>query len=272
MILAAAAGGWWLLRDRAGEPPAVTEPDPASVPVEEEPGGEGQSRYPVPGDGDPNQAIGTDDGPRAADAPAPAPLPPLDQSDPSVVAALRSLFGTRAVDDWLIERRIVERLVATINSLDGPAIPLRFWPVRHIEGVPTVVRDGEVLRWSEDNTRRYRVPVAILVTVDPAALAQAYFRRYPLFQQAYDALGYGDAYFNDRLVEVIDHLLGAPEVEPGFRVKQPKVLYQFADPELESESWGRKVLMRMGPRNAQRVKDWLRRLRRELVAGAAGAP
>ena len=37
-----------------------------------------------------------------------------------------------------------------------------------------------------------------------------YKQYYPLFQQAYVDLGYPEGYFNDRLVEVIDHLLATP--------------------------------------------------------------
>jgi Protein of unknown function (DUF3014) len=46
---------------------------------------------------------------------------------------------------------------------------------------------------------------------------------------------------------------------------QPKVLYQFADPELESRSAGQKILMRMGPVNESRVKAKLRDIRKALT-------
>ncbi len=197
----------------------------------------------------------------------PEPLPPLGESDGFMRSALGRIFSAGVLDDWLKDERIVERVVVTINSLDGPAIPLRFWPIRHIEGLPEVEKQGDGLRWSEDNVERYRPLVAILQSAEPRAVARVYFRNYPLFQEAYDSLGLEDAYFNDRLVEVVDHLLGAPGLEPGFAVRQPKVLYEYADPELESQSWGRKVLMRMGPDNAAAVKAWLRELRAELAAG-----
>jgi type II secretory pathway component PulM len=47
---------------------------------------------------------------------------------------------------------------------------------------------------------------------------------------------------------------------------QPKVLYVFADPALESRSAGQKILMRMGPVNEARVKTKLRDVRRALTA------
>ena len=48
-------------------------------------------------------------------------------------------------------------------------------------------------------------------------LASIYVRYYPLFQEAYEELGYPGRYFNDRVIEIIDHLLQTPDiVEPIF--------------------------------------------------------
>ena len=46
---------------------------------------------------------------------------------------------------------------------------------------------------------------------DTKQVARIYFHFYPLFQQAYENLGYPQKYFNDRLIEVIDDMLKAPE-------------------------------------------------------------
>ena len=96
---------------------------------------------------------------------------------------------------------------------------------------------------------------------DTQKLVQTYVRLYPLFQKSYEELGYPKGYFNDRLVEVIDHLLATPDVPAPIALVQPKVLYEFADPALESRSAGQKMLMRMGPVNESRVKAKLRDIR-----------
>jgi len=98
-------------------------------------------------------------------------------------------------------------------------------------------------------------------------MVAVYRRFYPLFQQAYVELGYPKGYFNDRLVEVVDHLLAAPEIDGSIALVQPRVLYQFADPELEARSAGHKILLRMGPENAAQVKAKLRAIRSELTRG-----
>jgi hypothetical protein len=46
------------------------------------------------------------------------------------------------------------------------------------------------------------------------------------------------------------------------------VLYEFADPDLETRSAGQKIMLRMGPENAARVKAKLWQLRREILAAS----
>jgi hypothetical protein len=92
-----------------------------------------------------------------------------------------------------------------------------------------------------------------------------YERLYPLFQQAYEDLGYPGKYFNDRLVETIDDMLQAPEVAAPIQLVQPKVFWEYADASLESRSAGQKLLIRMGPANARLIKAKLRDFRAEIV-------
>jgi hypothetical protein len=105
-------------------------------------------------------------------------------------------------------------------------------------------------------------------------------RLYPLFQQAYEDLGYPKRYFNDRLVEVIDQLLATPEVAGELKVhlpaingpvqpERPWVLNEFDDPALQSLSAGQKILLRMGPVNERRMKTKLSEIRRLVTAGTA---
>ena len=104
--------------------------------------------------------------------------------------------------------------------------------------------------------------------VEAKRLVAAYVRMYPLFQAAYQELGYPHGYFNDRLVQAIDDLLATPDA-PAPRLAQPKVLYEFADAALEERSAGQKIMLRMGSANAARVKDKLRAIRRELTGQMA---
>jgi hypothetical protein len=79
-------------------------------------------------------------------------------------------------------------------------------------------------------------------------------------------LGYPSGYFNDRLIAAIDTLLATPEIPGPIKLAQPKVLYEFADPDLETLPAGQKAMLRMGSENAAKAKAKLREVRGELVA------
>jgi hypothetical protein len=227
-------------------------------------------RYPVP---DPAPAPAPDADADEPAAPPPEPLPALADSDPPVRASLEELFGVRPVESFLVPRRIIQRLVVTINSLDGAAVPLRLRPTRHVEGVPAVdAVDEDNFIWDPANSVRYQPAVTVLQAADADHITSVYFRYYPLFQEAYAELGYEDRYFNDRLIEIIDHLLVAPRVEGPIHLKRPKVLYEFADRRLESLSWGQKMLIRMGPDQSDAVKAKLREIRTAIVARTQATP
>jgi type IV pilus biogenesis protein CpaD/CtpE len=70
------------------------------------------------------------------------------------------------------------------------------------------------------------------------------------------------------LIEVIDHLLAAPEPSEPVKLVQPHILYLFADPAMEAASAGHKIMMRMGSANEAKVKAKLRQIRRELIAAS----
>ena len=117
---------------------------------------------------------------------------------------------------------------------------------------------------SPKNAERYVPYVKVLNAANTQQLVQLYIRLYPLLQQAYEDLGYPDKYFNDRLIEVIDHLLDAPDVAGSVKLVQPKVVYKFADPELETRSIGQRIMIRIGSQNEAVLKAKLRDIKREL--------
>jgi hypothetical protein len=108
--------------------------------------------------------------------------------------------------------------------------------------------------------------VSILDKVDMQRLVAVYLHFYPLFQKAYQDLGYPNGYFNDRLVQVIDGLLDTPQVSGPIQLSRPNVMYVFADPALEARPAGQKILIRMGPENASAVKSKLLELRAAITS------
>jgi hypothetical protein len=247
VVLAGAVAGYFYWRQN-GKPPVA----PSAIALSPVPAPEAQIRHPI---GSPAAAT---------------PLPALDRSDPTLLEALRDQLGAKALA-LLADDRIIHRIVATVDALPRRQLPVAARPVKPVPGAFVVAGKGDDLAIAAANAARY-APYALLArSVDAPALVGLYRRFYPLFQQAYRELGYPRGYFNDRLVEAIDDLLAAPELDGPVALVQPKVLYQFADPDLESRSAGQKIMVRMGGDNEAMVKAKLRELRQALTGGGSAA-
>jgi len=196
------------------------------------------------------------------------PLPALEDSDASAWAALSALVEGGDLATWLVPEFLVQRLVTTIDHLPRRDIPRQAYVARPVAGTLAVAESGGGRYLDASNYARYDAAVKTFETLDSRRLVSAYVRFYPLFQQAWREVGPPDRAFNDRLVEVIDHLLAAPEL-PGPLALVPvegKPRWEFADPRLEQASIGHKALWRLGPDHAVRVKAKLAELRALLAA------
>lgn len=196
--------------------------------------------------------------------------------------ALAGLLGTKAAATFLQVDDFPRRFAATVDSLAREHSPATAWPVLPTPGRFLVEERPEGTVIAPENAARYTPLVLLAGTIDVPASVRLYRRMYPLLQQAYRSLGFGDRYLNDRVVDVIDVLLATPEAPEAPRVEllpvrgpvpslQPWVRYQFVDPELEALAAGQKVLVRIGPVNQRRLKSKLAELRKELTAPVAGA-
>lgn len=195
------------------------------------------------------------------------PLPALAESDAPLAEAIAGLVGMEALGRFVQPEALVRNFVATIDALPRETVAQRVNPLKAVPGLPVTSGREKTLQLAPANAARYAPAVRMVEALDAARVSAIYRRFYPLFQQAYEELGYPGRYFNDRLVEVIDHLLEAPEPAGPILLVQPKVLYEFADPELEALSAGQKAMLRVGAENERRLKAKLRELRRELTSG-----
>jgi len=198
-------------------------------------------------------------------AAAPAePLPALGESDATIGAALAQLFGAGVFQQLFVPEALVRHIVVTVDNLPRHQVAARMLPFKSVPGTLHTAGDPAAPMLAADNAARYTPYVRALEAVDSKKLAALYTHYYPLFQQSYVEQGYPTRYFNDRLFEVIDHLLATPDIKGPIALAQPKVLYEYSDPELEQLSAGQKAMLRMGPDNEARVKAKLREIRKAL--------
>lgn len=193
------------------------------------------------------------------------PLPSLQESDEPIREEFSLLFDQQIFGDLFIFKKFIHRFVVTVDNLTQAKLPQKYRlynPLQDKFLTNKIYEDSDFI--DPNNYQRYRLYVQFTETLDMEKIAPIYIHYYPLFQQAYEDLGYPGRYFNDRLIEVIDHLLQAPEPATPIKLVRPSVYYKFADPELESLSAGQKLLIRIGNDNSNKVKNKLRQLRRTL--------
>ena len=247
VVLAGAGAGYYFWQQSHAPAP---QPAPVAAPlVASAPPAETEKHYPAP---------------MVPEAPA-QPLPELDASDQHLQDALATLIGVEPLNKYLVPQEIVRRIVVTVDNLPRKSVAVRLSPVKPVGGEFRTTGKDTSLAIDADNAARYAPYVRIAALVNAKKLVATYGHLYPLFQKAYEDLGYPKGYFNDRLVVVIDHLLAAPDANGPIKLVTPHVQHQFADPELEARSAGQKILLRMGNENAAVIKAKLREIRRELT-------
>ena len=188
---------WETMRER---PPPVELPVP---PASDAP------RYPVPAT--PQEPV--------------IPLPRLDESDEAIQGSLEELFRQESVWEILKPENIIRNVVVTVDNLPREKLGMQRRLVKPAMDAFRTSGTEAAITMSPDNYARYQPFVELARVADAKQVTGLYFRFYPLFQQAYDDLRDAPRNFNDRLVEVIDHLLATPEVQGPIRLMQPKVFY-----------------------------------------------
>ncbi len=203
-------------------------------------------------------------------APA-ATLPALAASDAPFKEALLALPGTQGLDSLLRPENMIRHLVATVDNLPRHKLAVELRPLEPTAGSLQVSGGDLQANLDEHNGTRYAPVMAILGTLDMHALNDLYRHYYPLFQRAYEDLGYPQKSFNDRLLAVIDHLLETPHPARPLALVRPKVFWEFADPALEARSAGQKLMLRLGSANQAVAESKLRELR-ALIATRGATP
>ena len=197
-------------------------------------------------------------------SPSLPPLPALADSDSFMINALAGLVGNKSLMKVFHTEKIIKRIVATIDNLPDMRAPMKVMPVERAPGKFITAGEESDLTISASNAARYTPYVKIAEAINAKKLAELYVRLYPLFQEAYEKLGYPKKYFNDRLIVTLDDLLAAPDIKEPVKLVQPNVFFLYADPDLEERSIGQRIIMRIGSKNEAIIKTKLGEINKEL--------
>ncbi|WGL18418.1 DUF3014 domain-containing protein [Microbulbifer bruguierae] len=260
LVVAAVIFGiyWFALREapKPEIPAPVTEPAPETVPsVDIEQPAEAE----IPPAPEP-----------APPAEPPRQLPALDDSDKEARADIASLSSGQELAEWVEPQEVVRKWVAAVNTATKGDLMHKNRPFPNLKGGIIVKEleirpDGaKVYVLSQENYQRYDKPVRLLAMVDTDKAVGLYQFWYPRLKQAYGELGLKNKNFHAAVLAAIDQVLAAPDIEGPIKLVRPTVYYKFEDPQLEKMPGLHKLMIRIGPDNAARVKEKLRELKASL--------
>lgn len=274
VVIAVAAAVAWYTKDDWLTQETVPVPTPPAIPA----------TPPEPETVAPEQAVPAAPLRELTPQTEPGPQHPV----PEQAGDVQPVADAASLDRWAVEwlgkpalkflmlPGLAHHVVATIDNLPRSHAAPRLWPLSPVGGKILLEEGAEGQQIAPANSARYDAVVDFVTGIAPAQAASWYRQAYPVLQTTYEELGYPGKYFNDRLVEVIDHLLLTPEpagplavtlvqVQGQIAPQQPWLRYEYADPQLQSLSAGQKILLRLGAEHRQRLKTYLQDVRAQVA-------
>ena len=198
----------------------------------------------------------------------PADLPPLDELDPTIRTLVGALSSHPQLANLLATDDLVRRFVVSLDRVGRGNSPAAQISVLRPEGAFSVEDPNGESRIRPESFARYDTAVAMVLSLDPDALARIYGQLRPRLNDAYAELGVPDEDFDAVVERAFAHLLSvSPSLARGTVVPVKGTTYGWADSRTENLSPAQKHLLRLGPDHAAAVQAHLRE-----VAQALGIP
>ncbi len=192
----------------------------------------------------------------------PLVLPPLNESDAFVEEALTQFALPPA---WLDRDDLLRRLAVVVDNAAQGEYPRRQLGFLAPAGKFRIAEKAEGIFADPQNFQRFDTYLDVLEGIDAGKLAVLLGQFEPLVTEALAELG-NRKDSERQLLSAIDQILALPYVPASVELVQPKVFYEYADPRLEALSPLQKQVLRFGPANVERLKQYLRLLASELSA------
>ena len=191
----------------------------------------------------------------AVETPPEDDLPALNASDDW----LREKLADTSLP-WLAETELVRTSATVLQNAANGKVPRKFVEFLAPEGRFTATT-GSKPTATAGSFARYDRFVSTLTSVAPERAAATFRSVEPLLAEALRELG-GDADGNvatprDLAYAALGVALATPQGVEAATLVQPKVIYKYADAELENLLPLQKQLLRMGPANMEQVRSWL---------------
>lgn len=191
---------------------------------------------------------------------------PADAGEAAVNKELAKNWPLAQLRKYFNLQEQARRLVITVDNLPREHVPSQLRVTRGVPELLRVKKEGETITLDPSNYERYDRIIGYVEKMDARKIGRLYAKFYPLLQRTYEETGFPEERFHDRVLAALDDMMDAPRPTGPIRLVQPKVLYRFEDDHLENLSAGQKIMIRVGPDNADRLRKVLARVRAAIAA------
>ncbi len=260
IVIIIGGGTWWLLSGSNESEPKQTQSMDMPKQPEEAPAVEPKEPEPAPEpEPEPEPVVSPEPSTEEPAEPEPAiTLPELNESTPTV---LQELDNSGVEIRPLKSSQLIKDAVVIIDNLRNGMLVTDRTVVQRPDGRFSVIEVEGDLYIDEQSYQRYDPIVDWFTSLDADALVDNYSLFKPLFQEAYGEIGYPDSDFKNAVIEAINVLLETPVPESLVQVDDDSVMYTYHDSSLEALPPAQKQLLRMGPKNIERIKAKLREVK-----------
>jgi hypothetical protein len=194
-------------------------------------------------------------------------LPPLDQMDTFLRALLGTLSSSPELASWLTTDDLIRQMANGIDRIANGASPARELAVLKPNGSFSASQRRSEITLDPASYHRYDALAALVFSLDPRAVAEAYRTIRPRLDEAYRHLGRTEADIDTAVSAALQQLIDTPDVRDPVRLVHGQgAAYAFADPSIERAPPIQKQLIRMGPDNLNRVRTRLREIKQAIDA------
>lgn len=206
-------------------------------------------------------------------------LPHLNESDGYIISSLINFIPEKALLNLVVKHDVVRKVVVFIDNFAQGLVAYQHSPLVKLSlpyQVTPILNESELtvdegankqeqFIPSAINSARFNRYLALFLALDSETMVAWYQGLSPLFEQAYQELGYEQQTFNDVLLISIERIIDFKMPKQSQVLVQPHVLYQYQNEMLESLPDGDKLLMRLGQENLQKLQARLAKIRELLL-------
>ncbi|WP_068547861.1 DUF3014 domain-containing protein [Thalassotalea crassostreae] len=181
-------------------------------------------------------------------------LPELNESDDELKQHLSTLSWNKQLLSLMLTDDLIRRIVVFTDNFVRGEVAYTHIPLKPLEqSFQTDVVDSDSYVINMSNYSRYLSYIELMHSFEPEQLVASYLQYEPLFQQAYEELGYQEE-FRQAVKTLLDQILETQMIDVETKLQKPEHYYQYQQENIEQLSDAEKFLLRMGKENLLQLK------------------